>query len=859
MIETRGFTVLFDDIRYALRQFFRTPGFTITAILTLALGIGATTAIFTLVHAVLLKSLPVAKPSQLIRIGNNENCCINGGMQDDWSLFSTAQYREFRDHTPGFESLAAFQAGRSEVGVRRLGSNHAAEAFPAEFVSGNAFATFGLRAWEGRLLEESDDNKGAAPVAVMSYRAWQQKFGRDPSVVGATFLINGVAFTVVGIGPPGYFGERLTSDPPAFWLPLSASPLVQSGSFNVLDQPELDWLNLIGRVKPEANTKQMQAQLQVELRDFLRSPMAQVDPADRVLIPKQTLHLSYGGGGVQQMQEQYKSELEMLMWISAFVLLIACANLANLMLVRATARRGLTSVRSALGAPRRRLVAQALTESVVLAVAGGLAGLAVAYGGARLLLDAVAGKSYLPIQATPSPEVLAFAFGVSLVTGLLFGAAPAWMTAHAQPIDALRGANRSTQGGGRHSGLWTQKILVVAQAAISLALLCAAGLLIRSLTNLQHQHFGFETHNRFILHIDPQMAGYKASQSEVFFRQLKETLESIPGVKEVTYSLYTPMEGDNWGTGVYIEGKAPPTPGSDFNDASWVRASPGYFDNIGTKIIAGRGFTEQDNATAPLVAVVNEVFAKRFFKNGDALGQHFGVFKQEFAGKFTIVGVTENTQYWDPDSTIRPMFFLPATQWAQYADKAMEMEEDVSHLEMNAVEIRTTGAVPGLEAQVRRALMQINPNLTILNFETFAQQVQDEFGQTELLVKLTSVFGLLALVLAAIGLYGVTAYSVAQRPSEIGIRMALGADRAGIVQMVLRSAFVQTGIGLAIGIPGAVVAGHFMASQLYGVRPWDPMVLVTTAAVLAAAAFVAAVVPARRAASVEPMRALRVE
>lgn len=847
--------MLLEDIRYALRQFFRTPGFTITAVLTLALGIGATTAIFTLVHAVLLKSLPVVDPSQLIRIGDNENCCINGGMQDDWSLFSTEQYREFRDHTPGFESLAAFEAGRVELGVRRSGSNHPAEAYPAEFVSGNAFGTFGLRAWEGRLIEPRDDNKGAVPVAVMSYRAWQEKFGKDPSVVGSTFLMNGVAFTVVGIGPPGYFGEKLTSDPPAFWLPLSASPLVQSGGFDVLDHPELDWLNVIGRIKPGANTKSMEAQLQVELRNFLSSPMSKIDKADKTLIPKQTLHLSYGGGGVQQMQDQYKSELKLLMWISAFVLLIACANLANLMLVRATARKGLTSVRSALGAPRRRLVVQALTESVVLAFVGGLAGLAVAYGGARLLLDAVAGKSYLPIQASPSWEVLGFAFGVSLVTGMLFGAAPAWLTAHADPIDALRGANRST----RHSGLWTQKILVVAQAAISLALLCAAGLLIRSLTNLQHQHFGFETQNRYIMHIDPQMAGYKAEQADAFYRRLKDTLEAIPGVKQVTYSTYTPMEGDNWGSGVYIEGQAPPPPGSDFNSASWVRVSPGYFENIGTNIISGRGFTEQDNTTAPLVAVVNEVFAKRHFKNGDALGHHFGVFDQKFAGKFTIVGITENTQYWAPDSKIRPMFFLPATQWAHYDDASMEMEEDVSHLETGAIVLRTLGAVPGLEAQVRRALMQINPNLTILNFETFQQQVQNQFEQTELLVKLTSAFGLLALVLAAIGLYGVTAYSVAQRTNEIGIRMALGADRGGIVRMVLRTAFLQAGIGLAIGIPAAVIAGHFMASQLYAVRPWDPQVLVITAAVLVTAAFVAAVVPAFRAANVEPMRALRVE
>lgn len=851
--------MLFEDIKYALRQFFRTPGFTITAVLTLALGIGATTAIFTLVHAVLLKSLPVVKPSQLIRIGDNESCCINGGMQDNWSLFSTEQYREFRDHTPGFESLAAFQAGRIEVGVRRSGSNHPAEAFPAEFVSGNAFQTFGLSAWEGRLMEPSDDNKGAAPVAVMSYRTWQQKFGRDPSVVGSTFMINGVAFTVVGIGPPGYFGEKLSSDPPAFWLPLSASPLVQSGSFNVLDEPEFDWLNVIGRVKPGANTKQMEAQLQVELRDFLRSPMAKVDTDERILIPKQTLHLSYGGGGVQQMQEHYKSELELLMWISAFVLLIACANLANLMLVRATARKGLTSVRSALGASRRRLVLQALTESVVLALVGGLAGLAVAYGGARLLVDAVAGKNYLPIQATPSPEVLAFAFGVSLVTGMLFGAAPAWMTAHADPIDALRGANRSTQGGGRHSGLWTQKILVVAQAAISLALLCAAGLLIRSLTNLQHQHFGFETHNRYILHIDPQTVGYQASQADVFFRQLKETLEAIPGIKEVTYSTYTPMEGDNWGTGVYIEGKAPPPPGSDFNNASWVRASPGYFANIGTKIISGRGITEQDNATAPLVAVVNEVFAKRFFKNGDAIGQHFGVYDQKFAGKFTIVGVTENTQYWDPDSKIRPMFFLPAVQWVHYEDPSMVLEENVSHLEMDAVEIRTMGAVPGLEGQVRRALMQINPNLTMMNFQTFQQQVQDQFEQTELLVKLTSVFGLLALVLASIGLYGVTAYSVAQRTNEIGIRMALGADRGAVVGMIMRQTLVLLGGGVAMGVGLALWSDRLLQGFLYGVTASDPWTMSLASLALVLCGVLAAALPARRAASVNPVEALRAE
>jgi predicted permease len=558
---------------------------------------------------------------------------------------------------------------------------------------------------------------------------------------------------------------------------------------------------------------------------------------------------------VQQVQDQARDGLHLLMWTSAFVLLIACANLANLMLVRATARKTQTSVRAALGAPRSRLVRQALIESVVLAILGGVAGLAVAYAGARLLVHMVAGKSYLPISAAPSLPVLGFALGVALVTGVLFGTAPAWMTAHTNPIDALRGANRST----KHSGLWTQKILVVMQAAVSLALLCAAGLLIRSLGNLETQHFGFETKNRYILHIDPDMAGYRAEQADAFFRQLHDALATIPGVKAVTYSLYSPMEGDNWGEDVWIEGQAPPAPGSNFNNASWDRVSAGYFDNIGTKIIAGRPITEQDTASTRNVAVVNQTFAKRFFKDGNAIGQHFGDEDPKYAGNFEIVGVTEDTQYWGPAHKINAMFFLPATQWAKYDDPSEMMFENVSHLGMGAIEIQTAGFVPGLESQVRRVLTQINPNLTLIRFLPFAEQVKGQFDDREVLAQLTSVFGFLALTLAAIGLYGVTAYAVAQRTSEIGIRMALGADRGGIVQMVLRGAFLQAAIGLAIGMPAAIFGGRFMASMLYNVKTWDPPVLIATTAILAVAAFLAAVIPAQRAASVEPMTALRVE
>jgi predicted permease len=846
--------MIFDDIRYALRQFAKSPGFTATAILTLALGIGATTAIFTLVYAILLKSLPVADPSTLIRVGNNENCCINGGLQDDWSLFSYEQYKEFRDNTPGFAQLAAFEAGHNQIGVRREGSNHPAESLIGNFVSGNAFDTLGVNAYAGRLLKQSDDEKGAAPVAVMSYRTWQQKFGQDQSIVGANFLINGQPFTIVGITPPGFFGERLESDPASFWIPLNKEPLVL-GTNSVLESPELSWLNIFGRLRPGAGKKQVESQLQLELRQFLASPLSKLDARDSGLIPKQTLHLSPGGAGVQRMQEEFKDALHLLMWISGFVLLIACANLANLMLVRATNQRQKISVQAALGAPRSRLVGQALTESVVLAVLGGIASLIVSYVGARLIVNLAAGKSYVPIDPTPSLTILGFAFAISLLTGMLFGVAPAWVTAHADPIDALRDANRTT----KHSGLWTQKALVVLQAAFSLMLLSAAALLTQSLRNLHHQDFGFDTKNRYILHFDPQMAGYKVEQIEALDRQLHDTLAAIPGVKSVAISTYSPMEGDNWGTGVYFEGRQPPPPGSNEQGASWVRASAGYFDTIGTRIIAGRPITEQDTATTRNVAVVNQEFVKKFYKTQNPIGQHFGTDDQKYAGSYEIVGVTENTNYWQPTSKIRPMYFLPAAQWLRIDDPDVRLGDTFSHMHLNAIELQTNRMIPGMESQVRGALAQVNPNLTVIDFQPFAQQVQQNFNQQSMVADLTLLFGFLALVLASIGLYGVTAYAVARRTGEIGLRMALGADRMNVLRLVLKGAFMLVAVGLAIGVLFTLLVGRFMASQLFGVKAYDPVILLITIVILAVAALIASVIPAQRAASIEPMQALRTE
>ena len=841
-----------DHIRYALRQFRNTPGFTITAILTLALGIGATTAIFTLVHAVLLKSLPVVKPEELVRIGNEENCCVNGGLQDNWTLFSYEQYRLFKENTTGFVELAGFQSGSGLVGVRRAGTNQASESYRSEYVSGNYFSTFGIGAYAGRMLTPQDDVKGAPMTAVMSYRTWQEKFGGDRSVVGGQFVINSQPVTVVGIAPPGFFGDRIRSNPPAFFFPLWNEPRIEP-SGNLMEEPELDWLDLIGRVKPGTNTAPIESQMQVELRQFLLSPVSQVEERFKPLIAKQTLHFSPGGNGVQTMRDQYKDGLRILMLVSGFVLLIACANLANLMLVRATTRKQQTSIRSALGAPRSTLVQQALTESVVLALMGGIAGIAIAYAGTRMILNLAFGDRYIPIHAAPSIPVLGFAFAASMLTGILFGIAPAWMTASADPADALRGATRST---GRNSA-WGQKALVVVQAALSLILLCAAGLLARSLTNMHRQHFGFDTANRYVLHIDPEMAGYKASQLQPLFRQIHDNLSAIPGVELVSLSLYTPMEGDNWGESIYIEGEPPPPPGSDDHGASWVRVSPGYFDAIGTQVVEGRANNEQDSPTTRPIALVNRMFEKKYFKDGQAVGKHFGD-DIKLAGMYEIVGVTEDTNYWGPSSKQRPMYFLAQGQTGHNPDPRYQKFEDRSQF-LDAITIKTRADIPGLESQVRRVIAQINPDMAVIDFASFAHQVNSNFTQDTMIAKLTSLFGLVALILASVGLYGVTAYSVERRTSEIGIRMALGADRLNVLKLVLSSAFVQVGIGLAIGIPATIFGGRVMASKLFGVTPHDPIVLIVTTGVLAAAAFVAAVIPARRAARTEPMRALRTE
>lgn len=830
---------LIQDLRYGFRQLRRSPGFTTVAVLTLALGIGANTAIFTLVDAVMLKSLPVANPSQLWRLGDNNNCCVMTGTQKGGSfvLYSYPLYQSLRDHTPEFIQLAAFKPNVSDLSVRRRVASTASP-YKGEYVSGNYFAMFGVRAFAGQLLAPIDDSLSAPRVAVMSYHTWQQQFGLDPSVIGSTFNIDGAPYTITGVAPPGFYGDTLRSDPPDFWLPLAAEPerwLFSDG---------VESLYLIGRVKPDAAPERVQARLTVELQQWLNSHVEVIPEHDRGDVAKQHIHLTLAPSGVNRMQTDYAAGLRLLVTIAALVLLIACANLANLLLARGAASRLSTAVRVALGAPRRRLIRQVLTESVLLALAGGLAGLYIAFDGTRaILLIAFRGARYVPISASPSWPVLGFAFVLSLLTGIVFGVAPAWVASHTDPADALRGAGRST---GDHSSL-ARRSLVVLQVALSVVLLIGAGLLTQSLRNLEYQHFGFVTEGRLTVDINPELAGYTADKLPGLYQRLEEALPRIPGVLSASLSAYSPLGGNNWNERVYIEGKPPDY---RWTAPSWDRVGPHYFETIGTRLLRGRVIDERDTPAAPHVAVINETFARRYFPKQDPIGQHFGFGDASHSGDFEIVGIVEDAKYQDTRGPAYATFFLPLLQ--------PQSGKTVSGW-VGAIEFHVAGKPEALEPSLRKTLAAIDPNLTVLRMRTLAEQVSEKFNQERLIARLTELFGLLALILACVGLYGVTAYSVARRTNEFGIRMALGADRASILRLVLRGAFSQVALGLSIGIPLALVGGRLLATELYGVKSYDPLVLTLAAVILAVCALAAGFIPARRATTVDPMVALRCE
>jgi len=847
-----------SELRYVLRQLRQSPVFTASAVLTIGLGIGGTTAIFTLIHAVMLRSLPVSDPALLYRIGDGNDCCVEGGPQERWGMYSYPLFERLKAEAPEFEEMAAFQAGGGRLSVRRGGTSDAAKPLRVEFVTGNYFSTLGVRAFAGRAFSAADDTAAAAPVGVLSHRVWQEEYGADPSVVGATFLAQGNPVTIVGIAPAGFFGETLRGDPPDLWLPLNQEPVID-GDGALLHQSVSAWLRVIGRLRPGASVEGVAPRLTGLLRNWMEHDSGYPSnwmPDVIKMLPKQVINIVPAGAGVGEMKEEYGRSLQILLAVCGLVLLIACANVANLLLARAAARRGQIALRLAIGASRWQIVSQALVESLVLAIAGGIAGLLVAMAAARLLLSlAFQGAHSVPISTRPSLAVLGFAFGLAVVTGVLFGAAPAWFATRTDPVDSLRGSGRSTRD---HSSL-ARNALLVAQATLSVVLVAGATMLGRSLNRLEAQNFGYEVDGRVVVALNSAPATYTAPMLTSMYRRLEARLNQLPGVTGSGLALYNPLT-DNWGELVFVAGHPPPRMSED-GGASWDRVSAHYLQNFGVSVLHGRAFTESDNETSGLVAVVNEAFVKRFFKTSeDPLEQHFGLDYPENAGTFRIVGVVRDAKFagWGLSKPARPMFYVPLAQTVDYQMDLMKRIELQSHF-IGGMMLVTNAPTGSLEPVLRKALAEVDPNLTIASVRTMREQVARSFDQERAVASLAGLFGVVALVLAAVGLYGVTAYTVAQRTSEIGIRMALGADRLRVVGLVLRSAFRRVLLGLVVGVPLAIGAGRLISAQLYGVEFWDPFALAIAACALGVCAFLAAIIPAGRAAAIQPMTALRAE
>jgi predicted permease len=850
--ESRGTNLLETmaaDVLFALRQLRRTPAFTITALLTLALGIGANAAIFTLVHAVLQKDLPVANPAALVRLGDSNDCCVGTGISDSMSYFSTEAYEQIKNNTPEFEELAAMQAGFAyrPIVVRRENSQDPPRSSSGEFVSGNYFRTFGLQPYAGRLFTDADNQQGAPATAVISYETWQTRFSGDPSVIGSTFRVNTQPVTIIGIAPRNFFGDRLISNPPDYYLPTETMPALANVTY--VHDPKENWLYIIGRVKPGTDIAQLQRKVSAILRNELVASGRLSPDHDKIKLAKTHITLVPGGAGIQAMQERYGDHLRLLMATAGLVLLIACANIANLLLVRGIARSTEMSVRTALGAMRTRIIRQLLTESVLLAVLGGIAGLVVAYAGTRMLLAlAFPDATHIPLHAMPSLAVIGFACALSLITGVLFGLAPAWNASRTQPADALRSSSRTAASGAS----LLQKGLVVFQIALSLVLLIAACLFLQSLNKLQGSDMKLNATNRYIIHINPQAAGYSQTQLDALYHTIEDRFHALPGVTKVGITSYTPMEDNNngWGTQVHAhpENRAV---------SSVLRINGDYFDSVGTHVLMGRGITERDTPTSPRVAVVNQTFVRKMFNPGEnPIGQRFGFPGAQDNSIWEIVGVVDDTVYQSLRWKDHLMFFIPTMQEPESRKDPIDKDES---LYAGAIVLATDHPVDGMESIAQHTLASINPDLTVVRFATFNQQIAANFTEERLISRLTTLFGGLALLLAAVGSYGITAYSVVRRNQEIGVRMALGADRSTVMLMILRGASIQTALGLLIGIPVALLCVRFVQSQLYEIAGLNTLVISSSVFILALATAIAAIIPAQRASSINPMDALRME
>jgi predicted permease len=834
-----------QDLRYGLRMLRRGPGFTAVAVLSLALGIGANTAIFTLVNAVLLAQLPVRDPGQLVLFSDTpgEGTSISDGLpiRGEWELFSFPLYEYLRDHQDSFDRLCAFRSGESLVSLRVEGSGEAAQLSQVHLVSGNFFELLGVQPILGRSLTSEDDQPGAPPAAVISYACWRDRFNRAPDVVGRQIVLNSTPFTIVGVSPREFFGERVRR-PADMWLPLTFHPDIELRE-SYLTNPNAYWLNMMGRLRPGVETRQAQASINVLLHQYVTERYGSSPNEDtREAILQISIGLKPGGGGLSGLRYFYSEPLRMLMVIVGVVLMIACANVGNLLLSRSAARQMEISLRLALGASRVRLIRQLLTESFLLAILGGIAGLFIAGWLARGLVSMVARSS--PLDVGINWLILGFTAGVSLVSGIVFGLAPAIRATRSDLSAGLK--DRAARGSVGRRGFGLGSSLVIAQVGLSLVLVIGAGLFGRSLIKLHQEDLGFDRDNLLLIRLDPRLAGYKPTALGALYEQLLDRVNALPGVTAATMASYGPLSGSSTTSNISLFGRAQ-QPGQDMV-VKHLLVGPNYCEALGLPLLMGREIGRQDTPASAHVAMVNEAFAKYFCPDENPIGRRFGFGDEEKDSQdIEIVGVVGDARFAGVQEDPTRMAFMPILQ----------VQNQFAY--MSDLEIRTEGDPLAMASTVRSAIAQVDDKVPIVNTLSLSGQLEASLRQERLIATLVSLFGLLAMILASIGLYGLMAHRVARRTNEIGIRMALGAERRSIVWMVMRETMTLVAIGICVGIPASVGAGRLISNQLFGLSPTDPLTIATAAILLTIVAVFAGYLPARRASRVDPIVALRYE
>ena len=840
---------MWKGARYSFRQLVRSPGLSLVAVLSLALGIGANTAIFTVINDLLLKQLPVHDPRMLVRFGEgNDDGIIASSSPGPYDIFPYDFYRRIGGNKTEFEGICAFGSFPTMVSVR-TGSGSAGPATQAigHLVSGSFFSVLEAQPLMGRALNADDTaTEGSNAVAVISYRYWREDLSADPNVVGRSIAINGRTFTVVGVMPASFYGVDLNEQMPDMWLPITMQAQVMMQP-SLLKPDGLFWIHMMARRRADVSVAQAQAWTTVEFQRFLtQREGTQISALRRQQISGTFIPLLPGGAGMSYMRSQYQAPLKVLMVMVGVVLLIACANLANLLLAKAASREREFCARLALGSSRGRVAWQVLTEALMLAMVGGAMGLAVAFWGTQVLIHFMdRGATRTALSATPDMRVLLFTFGTCIVTAALFGIAPAMRSSRTNVAGALNANARNSGGTSAGSRGLLPKILIVTQVTLSLVLLSVAGLLIRTLRNLHADDTGMSRSNVLLVNTNPKFAGYPPERLNALYERVVSRVDELPGVRSASMSGAPPLSRGNWGSPIDLDGRHTP-PNEDISTLL-NRVSAGYFETLGIPLLRGRTIEATDTADAVKSAVVNKTFADRYFPHGDAIGHSFTIGDPGAPGVWHIVGIVRDSKHGSPTEKMEPFAFLAVTQLTgddQYA---------------YWLQVRSVGDAAKITEEVRAALAEIDPNLPVLKTQTIAEQFDDLIDLHAFISKLSGFFALLALTLAGIGLYGVMTYNVVRRTSELGVRMALGAPRTGLLWMVLREALVLLAIGVVLGVPLSLVASRAIKAGLFGVSPTDPVTLLAAVGLVSACMLLGSYMPARRATKIDPMVALRCE